>query len=163
MLFDLCPSPQGEESRDKPIRSPCLPHLLGHAPGSQAQMDLRRPLPCVDPPEKGWCQCCPELKLWSKGSICGVWMELGHAGWADHTHVPTRLLIVWDGVGADEKATGQRQAIEQRYESALPKSSIPAQSPKVSKNSALKHRLPGCPGSQGRRREEMLTNSVVQE
>ena len=75
-------------------------------------------------------------------------MELGHAGWADHTHVPTRLLIVWDGVGADEKATGQRQAIEQRYESALPKSSIPAQSPKVSKNSALKHRLPGCPGAE---------------
>ena len=60
------------------------------------------------------------------------------------------------------QATGQRQAIEQRYESALPKSSIPAQSPKVSKNSALKHRPPGCPGSKGRR-EYILTNSVLQE
>ena len=104
----------------------------------------------MDHPERGWCQCSPELKSGSKGSICGVWMELVRAGWADHTHVPTRLLIVWDRAEMAERrrqATGQRQAIGQRYESALPKSSIPAQSPKVSKNSALKHRPPGCAGS----------------
>lgn len=33
-------------------------------------------------------------------------MELVQAGWADHTHVPTRLLIVWDRVGMAEKETG---------------------------------------------------------
>ena len=60
----------------------------------------------MDPPERGWCQCSPELKSGSKGSICGVWMELVRAGWADHAHVPTRLLIVWDRAGMAEKETG---------------------------------------------------------
>lgn len=72
----LCPSPQGEESGDKPIRSLCLPRLLGHAPGGQAQMDLRRPLPCVDPPERGWCQCCPELKSCPRAAFVGCGWNL---------------------------------------------------------------------------------------
>ena len=53
------------------------------------------------------------------------------------SRVPARLLIVWDRVR-------MAQATDQRQESALPKSSIPAQSPKVSENSTREHGPPSC-------------------